>query len=154
MEQKHGLQSTRSVAYWNLVFQYTTIVITILSGFILTPLALKSTSNETYGAWLATGNVLALVSLFDPGFSTALIPRVARCYKGREYKTLGHLVAVGLFLSAAIAIFITVISLTVMCVIASEIFFGKGIDFASLRSALALSALGTGLAVFSYGPQE
>ncbi|MCC6130440.1 MAG: hypothetical protein IT186_10975 [Acidobacteria bacterium] len=49
----------------------------VVQGIVLTPTYLKFIDAPLYGAWLATGNVIAWLSLIDPGISKLLIQRVA-----------------------------------------------------------------------------
>ena len=46
----------------------------------MVPLYLKYISAETYGVWLATGNVLFWLGVLDPGFSQVIVQRISLYY--------------------------------------------------------------------------
>lgn len=96
--------SRRRVALENLGFGYVTIAIAVIQGILLVPLYLKMMPVELYGAWLATGNVLAWLELADPGIGSVLQQRVA-FVTGRGYAAaVGPTVGTGLVLSGAFAL--------------------------------------------------
>jgi O-antigen/teichoic acid export membrane protein len=61
----------------NLAFHYVSLVLMVIQGIVLTPVYLRYVDPSLYGAWLATGNVIAWLSLIDPGISKLLIQRIA-----------------------------------------------------------------------------
>ena len=73
------INRTRTTS-WNLFFHYVAIGMMFLNGVVLVPLYLARIPLETYGYWMATGNILAWLSLVDPGFSAIIHQREATSY--------------------------------------------------------------------------
>lgn len=65
---------------WNLVFNYAQAAFLIVYGVVLTPLYLRSIPETTFGVWLATGNLVAWLSLVDPGLNAVIQQRIAAAY--------------------------------------------------------------------------
>ena len=66
------MRTRTKTTQWNLFFQYTSIVLTVIWSIVLVPLYLKFIPLDIYGAWLATGNIVAWLSIMDPGLSAVL----------------------------------------------------------------------------------
>jgi O-antigen/teichoic acid export membrane protein len=71
---------------------------------LLTPLYLQVVSADLYGAWLATGNILAWIQLVDPGLSRIMQQRVARLYGKGDLEQLRAVVGTGLVLGLPMAL--------------------------------------------------
>lgn len=84
-----AINRTRTT-WWNLFFHYVAIGLMLLNGVVLVPLYLAKIPLETYGYWLATGNILAWLSLVDPGFSAIIQQRVATSYGAGDRTAVGH----------------------------------------------------------------
>ncbi|MBK9519337.1 MAG: oligosaccharide flippase family protein [Anaeromyxobacter sp.] len=95
--------SRRQATRLNLFFQYASIGLTVLQGFVLVPFYLRYIDGATYGAWLASGNIVAWLAVVDPGFGAVLQQRVARFLGEGSSRQLGDAVGTGVTLSLAIA---------------------------------------------------
>lgn len=73
----------RRAAVVNLLFNYTGLVLSVVKNIALVPLYLHYFDLSTYGAWLATGNVLGILGLVDGGFGIVLSQRLASSW-GRD----------------------------------------------------------------------
>jgi O-antigen/teichoic acid export membrane protein len=91
---------------WNIFFQYSTIFFNIITGIILVPLYLKFIPVSTYGYWLATGNIIAWLTVFDPGFATILQQRIAYHYGAKDYNKVGQFALGGVLINV---LFISII---------------------------------------------
>ena len=89
---------------WNVIFRYTNIILAFVQGLLLVPLYLKYITVEIYGAWLASGNLLAWISTIDPGLTVVMNQQVSTFYGKGELKQLGKLITSGLMLSSGILI--------------------------------------------------
>src|SRR5579875_2248084 len=65
------------VLKWNFVFQYGYVLTNIFNSIILLPLYVKHIDSATLGIWLATGNILAWITLADPGIGDVLQQKIA-----------------------------------------------------------------------------
>ncbi len=103
-----SLGKDRTVAAWNLIFQALTIGLAMVSGLVMVPLYVKYLPLEVYGAWLASGNLLAWISLFDPGISTLIQQRAAQQLGARNHAALGQTLAVGLIATFCVMIVLAI----------------------------------------------
>ncbi len=92
---------TRTTRY-NLASQYLSLGLNVVGGLVVTPLALHTIAPAQYGAWLLTGDVLAWLSLVDPGLSAVLAQRVAHGYGAGQPDQIGRYLVSGLLLAGLV----------------------------------------------------
>jgi O-antigen/teichoic acid export membrane protein len=63
---------------WNFIFQYGFVITNILNGLLTFPLYIHNIDAATLGLWVATGNILAWMTLADPGVGDVLQQRIAQ----------------------------------------------------------------------------
>lgn len=134
---------------FNLASQYLSLGLNVAGGLALTPLALRSLDPALYGAWLLTGDVLAWLSLTDPGLSTVLSQRVAVFYGEKNRPKIGQSLVAGFLLTAFVVALLVGLGLTVMP------FFGEiarldGPALQAVRDAFGVALAGTALVVVSH----
>jgi len=134
---------------WNFIFQYGYVITNIINSIILLPFYLKKIDATTLGVWLATGNILAWMTLIDPGIGEVLQQKIAEL-KGKNLnseisKTIGSgLIAAGIIL--------------LLSVIAGFVFFSligliinKDVSkYHNLQIALLISIISTGMTLTSF----
>ena len=49
----------------------------IVNGIVMVPIYFKYMSISTYGAWLATGNVIAMLGILESGFSFVITQKMS-----------------------------------------------------------------------------
>lgn len=64
----------------NLVYGYLGLALVFLQGILLVPLYLHYLPTDLYGAWLATGNILAWAALLDPGLNKVIQQKIGLRY--------------------------------------------------------------------------
>ena len=94
--------SRRRTTQWELFFQYLTIPLGMVSGIVLVPMYLKYIPQDVYGAWLATGNVLAWLTISDPGLSGVLRQRIAASYGRGDVTSIGEIISSGLMITCGV----------------------------------------------------
>jgi O-antigen/teichoic acid export membrane protein len=87
--------SRRRAVLLNLTFSYVILALGIVQGFVLPPLYVAKLPVALYGAWLATGNVLAWIEVMDPGLSALLQQRVAFAYGRGDSSTVARVIGTG-----------------------------------------------------------
>jgi O-antigen/teichoic acid export membrane protein len=92
-----------SLTAWNLVFHYANAVFLIVFGILLTPLYLRYIPEKTFGVWLATGNLVAWLSLVDPGLNAVVQQRIAAAYARGNNFAVSRLRTQSYVLSALLA---------------------------------------------------
>lgn len=79
-----------------LVNQYGSVALAMLQGVVLVPTYLDHIDERTYGAWLASGNVIAWLAFIDPGVSGVIQQRVAAAYGRRDFDRVTRSLGTGL----------------------------------------------------------
>lgn len=99
---KPASTSRRRSTVLNLIFSYLGIFISLAYGILLVPLYMNSMSVALYGAWLATGNVLAWIELIDPGVASLLQQRVSFLLGGNNKEQLPETIGTGVVIGLAL----------------------------------------------------
>jgi O-antigen/teichoic acid export membrane protein len=140
----------RRTTQWNLASNYAIIATSLISGIVLVPLYLRHISVETYGLWLATGNVLAWVTAIDPGLSNVLQQRVGVAYGQKDAKHVGLLTGAGVVLAASLAILVLVVGELVAGHIPELVSAQQARDAHQLTVAFSIAVIGAALSVFGF----
>lgn len=143
--------SRKSTTMWNLVFHYVATILTFVSGVVLVPLYLRTIPVDVYGYWLATGNIIAWISVIDPGLSTIAQQRVGFHLGKGEYKTISSTITVTLILSAIMGLVIIVVGGILWFFLGNLLDPAQVSDWDTVRTAFIVSALGGAFMVASYG---
>lgn len=72
------MSSRKKNTFVQLAFSYLNYVIAFINGILIVPFYLSYIDATTYGAWLATGNILTWLTIADPGTSNVTIQRIAK----------------------------------------------------------------------------
>lgn len=136
---------------WNLFFHYASIGLVLISGILLVPLYLHYIPLDLYGAWLATGNILAWLTVVDPGLSTVIQQRTGVAYGKGDTTQLSDLLTSGLLLSGLVALLVLIVGLVSSRFLAEWLNLGATIDVHLVEQAFVLAAVGSALMIFSYG---
>ncbi len=104
----------RRTAIVQASFHGLAMALMVVQGLVLVPLYLAHIDGATYGAWLATGNVLAWLGLVDPGSQAVVQQRIAAAYGRGDRECVRRVIGSGLVISGALAIAIAIVA----CVVA------------------------------------
>jgi O-antigen/teichoic acid export membrane protein len=99
--------SRRRAAAGNLLFNYAGLVLSVTKNIALVPLYLRHFDLSTYGAWLATGNVLGMLGLVDGGFGIVLSQRLASLWGAGDRERFASVAGAGLLWSVSMALLLT-----------------------------------------------
>ena len=144
-------RSRRTTTKWNLFFHYAYFVVAVFTGIVLVPFYLRHIAVDVYGAWLASGNILAWLTMIDPGLSTVLQQKVGVAYGSKKYNLLSGLVTAGFVLSFCVALIIVVAGLVSSHYLLTWLNLGSEIDGALIVKAFSWAAFGSALMVLSFG---
>ncbi len=144
-------RSRRRITQWNLFFNYASIALAIVSGIVMVPLYLRFIPLDLYGAWLATGNILAWITVIDPGISTVLQQQVSTAYGKRDIGELNALLTGGVLISGGVSLLILLAGFVSSRFIVVWLNLNTPADMASVEQAFVIAVLGTALMIFSYG---
>lgn len=136
---------------WNLFFNYYAIAFIIVWGVLLVPIYLKYIPLGTYGAWLATGNIVAWLTVVDPGISDVMRQQVGRAYGAGETQKLNEYLSSGTLLSLIACLIILIAGLASKNLIIDLITIQDLNSITTIKNAFILSVLGSSLLIFSFG---
>jgi len=134
-----------------LVFQYASIVLSSISGLILFPFNLKFISIGLYGAWLASGNILSWLTLFDPGLGEIIHQRIGAALGAGDSSRLRDLVSLNVTVSLAIGGCFIIGGLAISRFIPSWLSITQPSDAKQMVQAFSIAVVGTGFLLFGYG---
>lgn len=137
------------VLRWNFIFQYGYVTTNIINSVILLPLYLKRIDSSTLGLWLATGNILAWMTLADPGVGDVLQQKIAQLRGQKEYIKIGLTIGSGLIASVCILV-ISVIAGFIFYFLAGSIIDKDVSAYDGLQAALLISVIATGMSLVSF----
>jgi O-antigen/teichoic acid export membrane protein len=140
--------SRRRAAQINLILGYGRYTVGIFNQLVLVPVYLRFISIAAYGSWLASGNVVTLLSVLDIGFNLIVTQRLATAFAAgddnRFVREVGS--ALGLVLGA-------VVFLSSLAFILSPWIPGwinaPASQTAALRRAIVLAGLGAAAEVIA-----
>ncbi len=90
-------------AFISLIGSYAGSALTILKGIVFVPWYLHALGADTYGAWLASGNVVGLLGVFDAGVSSVIYQRLGDAWGAADRPRFSRIVGAAGLIIAAIA---------------------------------------------------
>ena len=144
--------SKYSASLFNILYSSTNSIIIIINGIILVPMYFRFMPVSTYGAWLATGNVVAMLGLVEAGFSSVVTQKMSVALADKDRNKFMQLASAnlftGFFMSLSIFVLGSLFSLFIADwinaddVIHEEITLAFIISLASSSISLIVSFLG------------
>ncbi len=98
-----SMPSRKKATIINLTRDYASMGILIIRGFVLVPIYLDYIDARLYGAWLATGSIVAFLGLLDFGFSSVIVQKAANIGGQKDYNRLGKLIGTSLVITCLLA---------------------------------------------------
>lgn len=140
--------SRRRATLINLFFQYATVGLMIVRGVVLAPLYLFFLGDYLAGAWMASGDVLAWITVAEGGVGTVLRQLVAECSGRRDVHALREVIGSGavMLLVAAGVIACIGLAITPWLPALMEV---EGTDARELSRAFLLAIAATAIMIFS-----
>ncbi|RIV22501.1 hypothetical protein DYU11_15915 [Fibrisoma montanum] len=136
--------------YWNLFYQYSSVILSIISGILMAPLYLHYIESSTYAYWLASGNILIWITIIEPGVGITLEQKVAFT-AGQNNKTeLSKLITSGLILCSIILVASFSISLLIQQSIPVILDLKKWPHTSLLQEAFFWASIGSSLSLCTY----
>lgn len=76
--------STYKASAYNFLFNSVNAIVVIINGIIMVPLYFHFMTVSTYGAWLATGNVVSMLGLIESGFASVITQKMSVAIANRD----------------------------------------------------------------------
>ena len=137
-------------AKWNIVFHGISIGLGFVSGIVTFPLNVAYIPLDLYGAWLASGNVIAWATVFNPGLSDVTQQAVGKAYGAKDTHTVGLSASAGLVLNISFAMFLSVVAFGIVFFLPLLIKMDGLANSDQLMTACYISSFGIFLNVTGY----
>lgn len=134
---------------WNLVFNYSFLGYNLIVGIFLVPLYLKYIPASLYGAWLASGNILAWIGIINPGFGEIIQQKVAFHYGQKDHDKVGEYIVSGSFFSLLLSLLVIVIGLGISHSIIGWLNVSH-LDGSQIIRAFRITVWGTAFSLLSF----
>ncbi len=128
---------------------YVSFALLIVKGILLVPHYLRYIDARLYGAWLATGGIVAYFGLLQFGMSGVLVQRIAAAYGERNFVRLGFILGSGLPIGLALSCLPIMLGVPLSPWI-PKIVHVSGVDATQIKTAFILAVLGTSLMLAMY----
>lgn len=124
-------------------------ILGIIQGIILVPLYLKYVSADVYGAWLASGSIVAHLGMFDFGLNSVLLQRLSVAAGAQDKHAIGRLLMGGI----VILFLVSVISMIAALVIVKYLYVLVNIHHSlpQIGRAFIWAALASSIMLMNYG---
>lgn len=132
---------------YNYVFNSVNAILMIVNGIIMVPLYFKYMSVATYGAWLATGNIIAMLGLLESGFSFVITQKLSFTIAQKDTYKFQILSGANILSAILISSLILVIGLCLSPFITEWININNDIKN-EIRIAFIISLCATCLSIF------
>jgi O-antigen/teichoic acid export membrane protein len=139
----------KNILKWNFIFQYGYVITNIINSIILLPFYLHKIDASTLGVWLATGNILAWMTLVDPGVGDVLQQKIAELRGRNENSEIGKTIGSGLMAAGGILL-LAVIAGFVFYFLIGAIINKDVTKYPNLQIALFFTIIATGMSLVSF----
>jgi len=93
----------RNTFKWNVLFHFLVMALSIGVSLFTVPVNISHIPLDLYGAWLASGNILAWATMIDPGFGLLTQQQVAAAYGAGNLDGTGKIITGGVLLNFIVA---------------------------------------------------
>lgn len=142
--------SRRTATLVNLAYQYAGVALTIVRGIILVPIFLAYIPVDLYGAWMASGDVVAWILLTEAGTADLIRQQAAQHYGQGRQRDVGIAVGSGLAISVALAALVLVIGLALAPLVPGWVQF-TGPQAGELSGSVLLAVIATAMGIVCGG---
>lgn len=134
---------------WNFVFQYGYVITNMINAFILLPFYVKYINEVELGLWWATGNILAWLTLSDPGVGDILQQKIAVLYGKRDFTEISKTIGSGLISSALTFVLAIIVGLVFYFLLEYVLVINLA-RFEDLNNAFLVSILAVGITLITF----
>lgn len=100
-----------SASLFNFLFNSVNSIVIIFNGIIMVPVYFKYMSLATYGSWLATGNLVAMLGLVESGFATVITQKMSVALSNKDNKKFKKLAAANIYTAVILASILLILGL-------------------------------------------
>ena len=96
--------SIYKASIFNYLFNSINSVIVIINGIVMVPIYFHYMSVSTYGAWLATGNVVAMLGLLESGFASVITQKLSTAIAQKDEEKFRKLAGANILTAIFLAV--------------------------------------------------
>ena len=139
----------KKVLRWNYVFQYGYVFTNIFNSLLLLPFYIRFIDPETLGIWLATGNVLAWLTMADPGIGDVLQQKIAELNGAKSFRELSLTIGSGIVAGLIVLVVSLIIGLGFYACL-NQLLNTDIAQYKDLPMAFLISILSSGITLVSF----
>lgn len=98
---------------YNYLFNSINAIVMIINGIIMVPIYLKFMPMSTYGAWLATGNVVAMMGIVESGFASVITQKMSVAIANNDNKLFFRLAGANIYTALMMASFLFLLGMSI-----------------------------------------
>lgn len=102
-----------SASIYNYLFSSINSIVMIINGIIMVPIYFKFMSVSTYGAWLATGNIAAMLGLIESGFASVITQKMSVAIAEKDDNKFLNLAGANIYTAVLMAFFLLLLGLSI-----------------------------------------
>ncbi|MCH4156861.1 MAG: oligosaccharide flippase family protein [Muribaculaceae bacterium] len=139
--------SKYKASIFNYLFNSINMVMMIINGIIMVPVYFIYMPVSVYGAWLASGNLVAMIGLVEAGFSSVITQKMSKAISEGDDKTYRTLAGANILSAIIIASLIFLIGLGFAPFLSDIINVDKGYAH-PVTVAYVIALLSAAIAIF------
>ncbi len=121
-----------------------------IRGVVLIPIYLHHIDARLYGAWLATGSIVAFLGLLDFGFGSVIVQKSATLVGQKDYQRLGKLIGTSLVITCLLAFLPLLFGCILFLHVPTWVNI-EGAEALQISKAFLIASGSTSLMLISYG---
>lgn len=132
---------------FNYIFNSVNVIVMIINGIVMVPLYFRFMSITTYGAWLATGNLVAMIGLVESGFASVITQKMSVAIAQSNDVLFRRLAGANILAAIVMSITVLIIGLAVAPFITELINIEESIQH-DIMMAYIISLISSSIALF------
>ena len=138
--------SKYSASLFNYIFNSINAIVMIVNGIIMVPLYFKFMPVSTYGAWLATGNLVSMLGLVESGFAGVITQKMSVAISNDDHDKFKKLAGANIYTAVLLASILLLLGLSLAPFIADWVNADKSIK-SSITIAFVISLVSAAVSI-------
>ena len=134
----------------HLFFNYYSVVFNITINILLLPVYLKYIDKNLYGYWLATGSLLGIISMIDPGMADFVKQKTGQYYGEKKYELLVPFLKTSILITTAFSLLFFIVGYLTKGFLFDFIKIHNNIYLHILNNCFTLTLASTSLMLLNY----
>lgn len=127
---------------------YATLLLLVVQGLVLVPVYLRHLGAETYGAWMASGDVLGWLAVLDLGIAGISVQRMSAAHGRGDHRAVGEYYGTGVVVQGLLVGLLAALAVLVAPWVPGWVGL-EGPAAAELSSCFAVAGLAAGVGLLA-----